>query len=64
VDDCYHINYADERRRQPPVMVFWDEENAKRRSIAWEHGKLGKGTVRLQTQHIYLGGSVFEHIFN
>jgi hypothetical protein len=58
VDDYYHINYADERRRQPPVMVFWDEENAKRRSIAWEHGNLGKGTVSLQTQHIYLGGSV------
>jgi hypothetical protein len=45
-------------------MVFWDEENAKRRSIAWEHGKLGKGAVSLQKQHIYLGGSVFEHIFN
>jgi hypothetical protein len=45
-------------------MVFWDEENAKRRSIAWEHGKLEKGMVSLQTQYIYLGGSVFTHIFN
>jgi hypothetical protein len=64
VDDCHHINYADERRTQPPLMVFWDEENAKRRSIVWEHGKLEKGTVSLQTQCIYLGGSVFTHIFN
>jgi hypothetical protein len=45
-------------------MVFWDEENAKRRSIAWENGKLKKGVVSLETKHLYLGGSVFMHIFN
>lgn len=50
----------EERINQPPVMVFWNEENAKRRQTAWETDGLDGGTVSKQTLHQC--GSVVTHI--
>ncbi|TVU50914.1 hypothetical protein EJB05_02311, partial [Eragrostis curvula] len=36
----------EERITRPPVMVFWNEEKAKRRQTAWEKDGLDGGTVQ------------------
>ncbi|TVU49285.1 hypothetical protein EJB05_00591, partial [Eragrostis curvula] len=45
VANQHGIKY-EERITRPPVMVFWNEENAKRRQTAWEKDGLDGGTVQ------------------
>ncbi|TVU24962.1 hypothetical protein EJB05_27433, partial [Eragrostis curvula] len=46
VANQHGIKY-EERITRPPVMVFWNEENAKRRQTAWEKDGLDGGTLNL-----------------
>ncbi|TVU24504.1 hypothetical protein EJB05_26946, partial [Eragrostis curvula] len=46
VANQHGIKY-EERITRPPVMVFWNEENAKRRQTAWEKDGLDRGTLNL-----------------
>ncbi|TVU13651.1 hypothetical protein EJB05_37071, partial [Eragrostis curvula] len=50
VANQHGIKY-EERITRPPVMVFWNEENAKRRQTAWEKDGLDGGTVVQSLEH-------------
>ena len=49
MDNKYGIHYED-RPTEPPLMVFWHEDNAALRQMACEKG-LNEGNVSKQTLH-------------
>jgi len=48
VPSHYQIDYT-KRTYQPPLMVFWDKQNAERRTTAYNNDGIYGGTVSFQT---------------